>query len=256
VAANSCASRFVLKPRFFVCVRCGVRYRTMYRLAPLALVSAWGLTRGHKYLKPITVTAVTAASLIVYVPDIDLRWPTAKPQAIPGWSTVTDGRGRLQQWEFEGTRGQGTWAAEPIDAVTTRAWQNAITHTAELTRQSPWVAFGFRHFLYNKNSIQLDKLTKHGETNMDGGDPTFLGRSEDAYFTWLTNDDFAGRSCLLFTSEGSINEITPLPDTEALTRAARRAGFRSLTQWTLPDGRDVVAWHREPCHDLGFIEGQ
>ena len=35
VAAKSFASRFVLKPRFFVWVRFGVRYRTMYRFAPV-----------------------------------------------------------------------------------------------------------------------------------------------------------------------------------------------------------------------------
>jgi hypothetical protein len=168
----------------------------------------------------------------------------------------------------------GDWSSplrsspEPIDAATTGEWQKVIAQTVEFIRRenrgSTKIAFGFRHLLYNWNSLQLAQLSQYddeitapaglpardrdrrgGGPNFGAIDPTPIGKSEDAYFGWLTNGGFPGGSCLLFTSAGIVNEIPPVTDSEALTSAARRAGFLSFARWTLPDGRDVVAWRRD-----------
>jgi hypothetical protein len=248
-------------------------------LSALTLVSAWGLTRGHIYLRRASVFIITVAVLICYVPDIDLRWPSAGYRAVTipaiGRSIISDGRGTLQQVEAWGIwtgRGDSSWPPpplrpEPIDAATTREWQNVIAQTVEFSRRenqsSTKIAFGFRHALYNANSVELAQLLQFDDEmsapaglpprdrdRRGGGpsfgviDPTFYGKSEDAYFWTLTNGDFAG-SCLLFTSAGTVNEYPPVPDSKALTSAARRAGFLSFARWKLPDGRDVAAWRRD-----------
>src|SRR5207247_1610926 len=102
---------------------------------------------------------------------------------------------------------------EPIDAATTGEWQKVIAQTVEFIRrenQSPTpVVFGFRHILYNSNSLQLTQLLQYeheisGPADRDrrgGGpnfamiDPTSLSKYEDGYFLWLTY----AASCLLFT---------------------------------------------------------
>jgi hypothetical protein len=248
-------------------------------LSALTLVSAWGLTRAHKYLQRAGVFLLTVAVLIVYVPDIDLRSPFAEYRAevdIPGigQSIITDGRGTLQKYEAWGIWvTDDDWSApltspEPIDAATTREWQKVIAQTVEFIRRenqpSTKVAFGFRHILYNWNTLQLAQLSQYdhempsqaglsasdgdrrgGGPNFGGIDPMPLGKYKDGYLVWLTNDGFPGRSCLLLTSAGNVNEIPPITDSEALTSAARRAHFRTIARWTLPDGRDVVAWRRD-----------
>jgi hypothetical protein len=93
--------------------------------------------------------------------------------------------------------------------------------------------------------LALVLVSTWGGPNFGAIDPTPLGKYEDGYFLWLTNGGFPGGSCLLFTSAGIVNEIPPVTDSEALTSAARRAGFLSFARWTLPDGRDVVAWRRD-----------
>jgi hypothetical protein len=236
------------------------------------LVSAWGLTRGTKYVQRAGVFVVTLATLIVYVPDIDLRWPSAQPRVadIPaiGRYLLTDGRGHLQEYEAYGIwLGEGgDWYAglrpEPIDAATTREWQKIIAQTVAFVRRenqsSTPVTFGFRHILYNMNSVQLAQLLQYDHEmptpapavrDRRGGGPNFLwidqeslGKSEDAYFEWLRNGN---QSCLLLTSAGIIDEFPPIRDSDALTSAARRAGFLSFARWKLPDGRDVVAWRRD-----------
>ncbi len=238
-------------------------------LSALTLVSAWGLTRAHKYLWRGAVFVPTVAVLIVYIPKVDLRSPAAELRTVNipvvGPSPITDGRGLLQWYEAAGmTTALGpvldgeSWLAhvraaprpEPIDAATTREWQKVIAQTVEFIRwenqSSTPLTFGFRHYLYNSSSVQLAQFSKYDYGIVWGGeiDPMSLGKSEDAYFWWLTNGS-AGGSCLLFTSAGIVNENAPVPDSQALTSAARRTGFLSFAQWTLPDGRDVVAWRRD-----------
>jgi 4-amino-4-deoxy-L-arabinose transferase-like glycosyltransferase len=225
-------------------------------LSALTLISAWGLTRGHKDLQRSGVVAIVVAVLIVYFPDVDLRWPSAEYRAVDipgiGGSIITDGRGTLQQYESAGIflGGQKKWAAdgpEPIDAATTREWQKIIAQTVEFIRRenesSTPVAFVFRHFLYNVNSIQLAQLSHYDhKINFHMIDKAaFLDKSEGAYYAWLTNE-IAGGTCLLFTSPGIVNEFPPEIDSEAWTSAARHAGYVSFARWKLPDGRDVMAW--------------
>jgi 4-amino-4-deoxy-L-arabinose transferase-like glycosyltransferase len=235
-------------------------------LSALTLVSVWGLTGANKYLWHGALFVLTVAVLIAYIPKVDLRSPVAEFRVVDipgiGPSTITDGRGLLQWYEAIGIAtvlpDWESWLAharvaprpEPIDAATTREWQKVIAQTVEFIRRedqsSMPVVFGFRHRLYNPSSLQLAQFSKYnyGIVWGDNIDPTSLGKSEDAYFRWLT-DGGASRSCLLFTSAGIVNEDRPVTGSEALTSAARRAEFLSFAQWTLPDGRDVVAWRRD-----------
>ena len=240
-------------------------------LSAFTLVPAWGLTRAPKYLQRGGVIVIAAAVLIVYIPDVDLRWSSAQLRFLTGsdvspWAVripgigdavITDGRGTLQRYEAEGIQLGGSgqaldravWKPEPIDAATTREWQTVNAETIEFIRRenqsSMPVSLGFRHYLYNTGLLQLAQLSKYDyEIPFVVIDPTSLGESEDAYFEWLTNGS-ASRSCLLFTSAGILNESPPVTDSDALTSAAHRAHFLSFAQWTLPDGRDVVAWRRD-----------
>jgi 4-amino-4-deoxy-L-arabinose transferase-like glycosyltransferase len=224
-------------------------------LAALTLVSAWGLTRAHTYtyLQRSGVFAIILAVLIVYIPYVDLRWPTAEPRSIRVDhinAVITDGRGTLQLWEqYYSGNPFAVPRPEPIDTATTREWQQRIIETAEFIRHenqaSAPVALGFNHSLYNDSSVELAALSKYDyRIRFETFDLTVAAESEDAYFDWLTNGSARG-SCLLFTSAGIANEIPPVTDSETLSSAARRANFRSFAGWKLPDGRNVVAWHRE-----------
>ena len=107
------------------------------------------------------------------------------------------------------------------------------------------MAFGFHHSLYNEGSVELALSSKYDyRIDFDTTDLTPMEESEDAYFDWLTDGSAKG-TCLLFTSAGIANEVPPLTDSEALSSAARRAHFLSFARWTLPAGRDVVAWRRD-----------
>lgn len=242
-------------------------------LSALVLVSAWGLAQARKYLWRGIIVVLIIATMIVYIPDIDLRSPLAKLRTIEvpmiGRSVLIDGRGSLQQYEEGGLAvaqlgpafpSRESWLAhelaaptpEPIDSATTRDWRRIISQTVEFIRQenqvlSP-VAFGFRHILYNSSSVGLAQFSKYdyGDKLVWGRliDPTLPGNPEDVYFSWLADGD-AVASCLLLTSAGAIDEVAPIPDSDALISAARRAKFVSFSQWTLPDGREVVAWRRD-----------
>lgn len=239
--------------------------------AALALVSAWGLSQTQKPLWRYVVCVLAVGMLIAYVPKVDLRSAEAYPRSldIPGIGPtgVTDGRGYLQRYEAAGiavalgsAHSDRNWSEqlraaatspEPVDPVATQEWRKIIAQTAEfIRRESPPsmpVSFGFRHLLYDLPMVKLVEYMKYDDGRFVGGfilDPSSSGNSEDDYFRWLTNGSTGG-SCLLFTSAGVINDMLPVADSEALTSAARRAGFLTMAQWALPDGRNVVAWRRD-----------
>ncbi|MBW0017786.1 MAG: glycosyltransferase family 39 protein [Mycobacterium sp.] len=230
----------------------------------LTLVSGWGVTRANRHVLRGTAAVTTLAALVAYVPLVDLHSRFAEPRAlaIPGIGPafITDGRAYLQRYEASGIPGPAgvtvgslvSSKTEPIDAATTREWQTVIGQTVDFIRReipsNRPVTFGFGHILYNLATVQLVEFSRYdfpdGVPWGAGIDQASMNRSEDAYFQVLTTGG-PKDSCLLFTSGGVVNEIPPIPNSEALAAAARRAGFVQAAQWKLPDGRDVLAWRRD-----------
>ena len=105
---------------------------------------------------------------------------------------------------------------------------------------------GFRHRMYNPNSINLAQVTA-GKTVIPISfvEPAATDGDGDAqaYASWLTTGT-AATACLLLTADGTENEFVPIVATQSVTQAAVATGFTALDEWVLPDGRIVTEWHR------------
>lgn len=203
-------------------------------------------TRRWTGLAAIGLVAVTA-----YVPKIDLTSPVATPTSVVlpaiGSTALSDGRGTIQTYEAGGGFDSG-FPALPIPQPEGRAWRSVISagarRLAGMGGSRNVSAFGFRHRLYNTNSLQLARLSS-GALVMPlvGVSPVATGNTEMGYHGWLMTGD-AARACILLTSTGAFAEFQPVVDSAALVRAARSVGFVPVGTEALPDGRTIDYWKR------------
>ncbi len=188
--------------------------------------------------------------LIAAGPLLDLRTPFAREWIVdvPGLDvvTVTDGRGTLQRVEARAGYG-ALGATQPLDKATSRAWTEASAWTAGMLDaelgQHALVAFGFRHELYNVNTINLQHLLTSGSAfGVYQVEPAVTEQSVQGYRGWLA--DQAAKACALLTSDRLGADFPPPIDRAFMEEAARQAGLVPGRIWPLPDGQVVTLWRR------------
>lgn len=110
----------------------------------------------------------------------------------------------------------------------------------------PDVAFGFRGYFVNVNTLQVEVLEERGAAvPMVQIDPVTTEGFAD-YLDWLRSGA-AATSCHLATSAGEANEFPPFVNTTLLERAAVDAGFEPEAEIVAPDGRTIRLWERRDC---------
>jgi hypothetical protein len=219
-------------------------------IVPVLLVaSVWALlklagSRGYR----LAVGAVLAAvAVLTTVPSVDLRSPFARPWSavVPGLGgvMVTDGRGILLRYATEAAVG-----AEHFDPAIGKAWVDVNAETAAIVaaRAGPYagVAFGFRHYFYNVNTVNLQHLLASGlPFGVRQVEPLVTGESVQGYLSWLTSDQ--ADACVLLTSDRLGGDFLPAIDRASMEEAAKQARFVPVQQWPAPDGQTITLWQHE-----------
>lgn len=198
-------------------------------------------------------TGLLLVCLISTVPLLDLASPLARrwPVTIPWlWQTiVTDGRGNIHQYEDFGGLGRIPGMAQPVSRTEGRAWVALNKSTADTlwlkTKAHSPVAFGFRGFLYNTNTINLQVLLAGFDLiSLVQIDPSDTENTQAGYNKWLTTGQ-ASTSCLLLTLREDKEDIEPSISKRSMEAAARQAGFVTVQDWPTPDGNIVTMWQRD-----------
>ena len=193
-------------------------------------------------------TAATIA-LIGTLPSIDWKlshlWAVNIP--ILGPSIVMDGRGTIQQYEATGGF-RSDRPAQPIQRDEGRAWVDISALTADklnrLGSGQTTTAFGFRHYVYNVNTVALEQWIHQGTwTALEMVDPIVTRDTVAGDVDWLTRGQ-AARACLLLTAEGEKAQFSPVVNQRTMVEAGREAGFESIDKWAMPDGQAVTLWRR------------
>jgi 4-amino-4-deoxy-L-arabinose transferase-like glycosyltransferase len=230
-------------------------------VVPAAIVlSVWALDRlGSGKIAASALTACAfAAATVAAAPLVDLGLPAARPRVVPmpvlGWATVADGRGTLQKYEAAGGFGNVD-AVEPVGPELSAAWLRLIKETADLIVREggakPVAAFGFRHYLYNINSVSLRQLIDEGtQDQLVQVEPFASGQSAAGYREWLTRGDASGAN-LLLVLDGEKGQFLPAIKFEEMRAAARDAGFTLAQAWPMPDGQNVALWKRWDAAENG-----
>jgi 4-amino-4-deoxy-L-arabinose transferase-like glycosyltransferase len=216
----------------------------------MAICAASGVARLPARSRRVFSTVAVLVVALNVMAASDLRSPLAKRRVVLlpvlGWTPVSDGRGTLQQYESYGTEPPLS-APQPLTRHEGEEWVAANAATAARLRASngPLTAFGFRHRLFNVNSVQLEELTA-GSPPLPFRQvaPVDTGDTAEGYAAWLKNGD-AAAACTLLTATGVTNEIRPAITTQVMEQAAVEAGFVRASSWTLPDGRGVSLWRRD-----------
>jgi 4-amino-4-deoxy-L-arabinose transferase-like glycosyltransferase len=188
--------------------------------------------------------------LLGTIPSVDGKlahyWAIEVP--VLGWSTVIDGRGTIQLYET--AAGYQSGAGVPtINRTAGYAWIAASGFTESKLGQHgsarTKTAFGFRHFLYNTNTVGLEQWVSKGvSTAFAMVDPVDTGDNVAGDIDWLTRGG-ANDACLLLTSEGDIGYFKPIVSQVTMTEAAKKVGFAPIDNWLLPDGQKIILWRRD-----------
>jgi hypothetical protein len=219
-------------------------------IVPMMLVTAvWALFRisSHRRYNLAVISVIAAIAIMASMPLIDLRTPLASPWTAFGYVRVTDGRGAIQEYEAWGGFGP-TGIAEPISPDRGKAWINLDRETAAIiTRMygsTAKLVFGFRHRLYNVNTVNLQQLLTRATTfAAQQVEPIVTGDSVEGYLSWLASEDGA---CALLTSDKTSADFTPVVNRTYMRDAADRAGFTPIQEWPTPDGQIITLWQSRP----------
>jgi 4-amino-4-deoxy-L-arabinose transferase-like glycosyltransferase len=229
-------------------------------IVPAMMVTAvWACLRvSHYRWYRFAVTGLLIGVVIVAgTPLLDLRTPISSPvyanAPILGRVLVTDGRGTLQRYlgqavhgpDCESCSGQMS-ITEPMVPVSQRDWINISERTAAMIHRTSGinavVAWGFRHHLYNVNTVNLQALLSSGSPF--GGrqiEPTVTGESVDGYMSWMTQD--VVDACVLLTSDKIVKgDFLPVVNRAFMHEAAEKAGLIPDQQLSTPDGQTVTIW--------------
>ncbi len=228
-------------------------------IVPAMLVLAvWIITRLSAWRggRRLIGTGCVAICVFAAVPLIDLSWATARPRIVvlPGRDSfvLADGRGTMQLYE----RAAGFGTADAVQMLTPaegRAWNGLTATTAATLRrvgaETATVAFGFRHVLYNVNSIRLQMLLagRAVPAGLVQVEPVVTGDTVPGYVAWLTTGE-AAQACFLLTLSGEGGVFPPPVSNDTIVEAARQAGFLPLRDWPTPDRRTVTLFGRRDGH--------
>jgi 4-amino-4-deoxy-L-arabinose transferase-like glycosyltransferase len=220
----------------------------------MLVISVYVMTNafsGRRYMFLLR-TCLTFICLISTIPLLDFSWPFARTWAINvpwlGPAIVTDGRGPIQQYEdFRGSA-RTSGMAQSIDRTEGRAWSALSKTTSDILRtisnSQSVVAFGFRGFLFNTNTVRLQIILAGPEKiSLVQVDPFETGDTQSGYYNWLMVGG-ASASCLLLTLRENKEDIPPPVSKRLMEAAARQAGFMPLQDWLVPDGNIVTLWQR------------
>jgi Dolichyl-phosphate-mannose-protein mannosyltransferase len=219
----------------------------------LLVVTVWGFlaVSSYTYYRRALVFLLAAVAITASVPLIDLNDRFAPPwwAIVPalGGVTVTDGRGTFQDYGAAGGYGSAD-AAEPISRAMGRAWISLDSKTAATIRRmngaNAVVAFGFRHRLYNVNTVNVQQLLSTGvRFGVQQVEPTVTGDSVQGYLSWLASE--GASACVLLTSDKTRGHFPPLVNPLYMREAAEQAGFLPIGQWPAPDEQEITLWqHR------------
>jgi hypothetical protein len=213
------------------------------------------LSSSARSRRVVVVTAGVVA-IVAGVPLIDLNWPIARPFAfnlpVFGRSPLTDGRGSIQKYEAAAGFDSGR-SAIPIDYHSGRAWVELSKQAATLIDRHGGskltVAFGFRHYIFNVNTVNMQQLlTKAQQFHLRQIEPFVTGAGTSGYLTWLATGD-AAQACLLLTAAGDKNQFAPAIVSSEMQAAAKEAGFEPVERWSMPNGEGTTLWKRSasPC---------
>lgn len=223
-------------------------------IVPAAMVvTVWaclGLSPHRYYQLTLRVVAAVVA-IMASAPLVDLRsgiafpWLTEVP--LLGRVTVTDGRGTFQDYAAAGDIGSLD-VADSIDRTAGAQWLSLDRDTAAaITRAhgaSASIAFGFRHRLFNVNTVNLQQVLGTGmRFDARQVEPTVTGVSVQDYVAWLAGE--AATACVLVTSDSDRGQFAPVVNPARMREAAERADFTPTERRLTPDGQTITIWrHR------------
>lgn len=222
-------------------------------IVPAMLVLAvWALVRlaDHRVFRYLLGACCVAVCGAATGPLLDARTAVARPWIVMlpkfGPAIVTDGRGPIHIYEGYGF-GDGS-SALPLAEAEGKAWLRlsdvtATTLQRENASGAP-IAFGFRHLLYNANTVRLLLLLEGKDAALPAVQSAETADSFDGYLNWLTKGG-AATACLLLTWSGHQGEILPPVANAAMEEAAQRAGFLPLGRWPTPSADGITLWRRQ-----------
>jgi hypothetical protein len=224
-------------------------------------LAAWsldGLCAWRPY-RTATAALAIATAILAFAPQLDLTLSIARPWIVNvpgvGPARITDGRGDTQisvlavlLWRFP-DRLATSEVVQPVSRSDNKAWVDlngeTLSRIAKVAGGSGVTALGFRHILYNINTMNLQSLRDRGRPLAAVFvDPFVSGDSASGYVSWLTTGE-ARLACLLLTASGDAGEIPPPVTSAFVEQAARQAGFAPVDNWSTPDSRLVTLWRRD-----------
>jgi hypothetical protein len=219
---------------------------------PTALVIAvWACNRisSHRHFRRILVALVIVVALFGTIPSLDLKLARVRAVDVPilGSQILMSGSGTIQRYESQaGFRSEKP--EQPISRAKGRAWIAVSRVTAKKLSQlgsaRTVTAFGFRHYLYNVNTVGLEQwVNQEGWTRLVMVDPIVTKDTLAGDVGWVTNG-LAAEACLLLTSDGGEAQFRPLVNQVTMADAAKQVGFEAIDNWALPDGQKVTLWRR------------
>lgn len=218
----------------------------------LMVMTGWAFTAlsESRAMRVATSCLVATTALVAAVPQLDLRSPVASVWVanvpVLGGVKITDGAGAIQGYEYAaGYHNNGP--TEPINSEEGRAWLRLSRWTATILGHDlgphPSVAFGFRHVLYNVNTVNLARLLQTDSAfDVRQIDPIITGKSVHGYLRWLRRDN--SHVCGLLTSNEVRGNFKPLINPVFMKKAALQAGFVPIRKWLTPDGQKITFWER------------
>jgi len=219
---------------------------------PAAVVAGWGFSAlvaaSRGWARGVIVGVVVAVPLLVLLGVGATAPGLATPRYVSvsglGPLIVTEGRD-LDPAYYLASRPRV--ANEPAFADSWAEVDNVLGESVlDDGTSRPDVAFGFRGYFVNVNTLQVEVLEEQGAAiPMVQIDPVTTEGFAD-YLEWLLTGA-AATSCHLTTSAGETNEFPPFVDTTMLERAAVDAGFEPEAEIRAPDGRMIRLWERRDC---------
>jgi len=228
----------------------------IYKLSPNRLANAFTIAIGSAICIIAAAPLASTSSTLAY--PRELRLPI-----LGWWAKITDGRSTIQLYEQAmldaGNDSQVHVAfspSEPISPTQKKAYASLIdSMSSELQSDSlgkDGIAFGFRHYLLNVNSIRLSGMLNGGaRLTLMQVEPVVTGDTVEGYYLWLMQGE-ASHACLLLTMSGNGGQFSPIVTKSFLLQAAQKAGFSHKKIWLTPSGQKLGLWQRtqgpRPCN--------
>ncbi len=195
-------------------------------LAPVIPVTltlaAWSLDGlcAWRACRTATAAFAVAVAILAFLPQLDLTLAIARPWIVEvpgvGPARITDGRSTIQLYVlavqlWRVPDGLATsQVIQPVNRSDGKAWVDlngeTLSRIGRIAGGGGVTAIGFRHMLYNINTINLQSLRDRARPIAAiFVDPFVSGDSASGYASWLTTGE-ARLACLLLTASGDAGE--------------------------------------------------